>query len=39
MLIAGAAAWLLSDESDYVTGTTLIMDGWMSRYPGFIGNG
>ncbi|NNU14935.1 SDR family oxidoreductase [Parvularcula sp. ZS-1/3] len=37
--VAAAAAWLLSDESDYVTGTTLIVDGGMSLYPGFIGNG
>ncbi|GGY40958.1 hypothetical protein GCM10007148_06910 [Parvularcula lutaonensis] len=34
-----AVSWLLSEESDYVTGTTLIVDGGMSLYPGFIGNG
>jgi glucose 1-dehydrogenase len=37
--IARAAVWLASDESDYVTGTTLFVDGGMSLYPGFIGNG
>ena len=33
--IAGAIAWLASDEADYVTGTTLFMDGGMTLYPGF----
>ena len=37
--VANAVAWLLSDEADYVTGTTLTVDGGMSLYPGFIGNG
>jgi glucose 1-dehydrogenase len=37
--VAAAVAWLLSDEADYVTGTTLTVDGGMSLYPGFIGNG
>ncbi|MFC7737773.1 SDR family oxidoreductase [Roseomonas sp. GCM10028921] len=37
--VARAVAWLSSDEADYVTGTTLFVDGGMSLYPGFVGNG
>ncbi len=33
--IARAAVWLASDEADYVTGTTLFIDGGMTLYPGF----
>ena len=34
-----AAVWLASDDSDYVQGTTLYLDGGMTLYPGFIGGG
>ena len=37
--IGKAAVWLASDESDYVTGTTLFVDGGMSLYPAFHDNG
>ncbi|MBF0318752.1 MAG: glucose 1-dehydrogenase [Nitrospirae bacterium] len=37
--IAHAAVWLASDESDYITGTTIIVDGGMSLYPGFATGG
>ena len=33
--IARAAVWLASDESDYVTGTSLFIDGGMTLFPGF----
>ena len=37
--IGSAAVWLCSDESDYVTGTTLFVDGGMTLYPGFATGG
>jgi len=37
--VARAAAWLASDDSDYVVGTTLLVDGGMSLYPSFTDNG
>jgi glucose 1-dehydrogenase len=37
--IAKAALWLGSDDSDYVTGTTIYVDGGMTLYPGFVDNG
>jgi glucose 1-dehydrogenase len=37
--IGRAAVWLASDQADYITGTTLFVDGGMTLYPGFEGNG
>ena len=37
--IARAAVWLASDQSDYVNGITLFVDGGMTLYPGFASGG
>ena len=37
--IATVAVWLASDESDYVNGTTIFVDGGMTLYPGFATGG
>ena len=34
--IAAAVAWACSKEADYLTGTTIVIDGGMSTYPKFI---
>ena len=37
--IGSVACWLASDESEYINGTTIFVDGGMSCYPGFTDNG
>jgi NAD(P)-dependent dehydrogenase (short-subunit alcohol dehydrogenase family) len=37
--IGKVAAWLASDETDYVHGTTLFVDGGMTLYPEFARGG
>jgi glucose 1-dehydrogenase len=37
--VTRVAVWLASDESDYIQGTTIYVDGGMTLYPGFIGAG
>jgi len=37
--IGKAAVWLASDDSDYVNGISLFVDGGMLLYPGFTENG
>jgi len=37
--IGKVAVWLASHESDYITGTTIYVDGGMTLYPGFVDNG
>jgi glucose 1-dehydrogenase len=37
--IGKAAVWLSSDDSDYVNGISLFVDGGMTLYPGFTENG
>jgi glucose 1-dehydrogenase len=37
--IGNVCAWLASDESDYIHGETIYVDGGMTLYPGFEDNG
>jgi glucose 1-dehydrogenase len=37
--VARAVVWLASDQADYVTGTSLYVDGGMTLYPGFATGG
>lgn len=37
--IGKLATWLASDESDYITGASIFIDGGMTLYPGFSTNG
>ena len=37
--IGRVAAWLASDEADYIAGTTIFVDGGMTLYPGFTEGG
>lgn len=37
--IGSTAVWLASDESEYINGTTIYVDGGMTCYPGFTTNG
>jgi glucose 1-dehydrogenase len=37
--IGNVAAWLVSDEADYINGATIYVDGGMTLYPGFAHGG
>lgn len=37
--IGNVAVWLSSDDSDYINGTSIFVDGGMTLYPGFTTNG
>lgn len=37
--IARVAVWLASDDSDYINGTSIFVDGGMTLYPGFATGG
>lgn len=38
-VVSNCAAWLASEQSEYVTGITLFVDGGMTLYPAFMNNG
>jgi glucose 1-dehydrogenase len=37
--VGRVAAWLASDQADYITGATIYVDGGMTQYPGFASGG
>ncbi len=37
--VAKVAVWLASDEADYITGTTIFVDGGMTLFPSFMNGG
>ena len=37
--IGRTVAWIVSDAADYLTGQAIVVDGGMTLYPGFNGNG
>ncbi|HEY9058766.1 MAG TPA: SDR family oxidoreductase [Aurantimonas sp.] len=37
--VGRAVAWMVSDAADYLNGQTIFLDGGMTLYPGFKGNG
>ena len=37
--VARVVAWLASDQADYITGTSIFVDGGMTLYPGFATGG
>jgi glucose 1-dehydrogenase len=37
--IGNTAVWLCTDDSDYITGASIFVDGGMTLYPGFSTNG
>jgi glucose 1-dehydrogenase len=37
--IGRVAAWLASDQADYINGTEIFVDGGMTLYPGFATGG
>lgn len=39
MDVGRVAAWLASDDADYITGATIYVDGGMTLYPGFEAGG